>query len=56
MRNNRLWLPQNRGIQATMCICEECGEGYEAALEHVCRKVNSYPMRMEWVKKDGDGK
>ena len=55
-RINRLWLPQNAGIQATLVLCEKCGEAYEASLEHVCRKVNSYPMRMEWVKKDGDGK
>ena len=44
-RKNRLWLPQNAGIQATFCLCEECGEAYEAALEHVCRKVNSYPQK-----------
>ena len=43
-RINRLWLPQNAGVQATFCMCEKCGEGYEADLEHVCRKKNSYPM------------
>ena len=48
-RNNRLWLPQNRDIQATMCICEKCGEAYEADREHICRRKNSYPME---VKKD----
>ena len=44
-RDNRLWLPQNTGIQATFCLCEKCGEGYEADREHVCRKKNSYPMQ-----------
>lgn len=42
-RDNRLWLPQNLGIQATLCLCKKCGEGYEASLEHICRKKNSYP-------------
>ncbi len=42
-RINRLWLPQNAGIQATLVLCEKCGEWYEAGLEHVCRKRNSYP-------------
>ena len=42
-RINRLWLPQNAGIQATLVLCEKCGEAYEASLKHVCRKVNSYP-------------
>ena len=42
-RKNRLWLPQNAGIQATFVLCEECGEGYEASLEHICRRQNSYP-------------
>lgn len=46
-RANRLWLPQNRGIQATMCLCEKCGEAYEADRAHVCRKENSYPYRFE---------
>ena len=55
-RVNRLWLPQNRGIQATFCLCEECGEGYEASLEHVCRRINSYPVKWEFVKKGDDGK
>lgn len=44
-RDNRLWLPQNAGIQATFCLCEKCGEGYEADREHVCRKWNSYPTQ-----------
>jgi len=43
-RDNRLWLPQNAGVQATFCLCEKCGESYEADREHVCRKKNSYPM------------
>lgn len=55
-RVNRLWLPQNAGIQATLCLCEKCGEGYEAALEHICRKVNSYPARFEYAKKEDNGK
>lgn len=42
-RINRLWLPQNAGIQATLVLCEKCGEAYEASLKHVCRKQNSYP-------------
>ena len=44
-RDNRLWLPQNAGVQATFCMCEKCGESYEADREHVCRKKNSYPMK-----------
>ena len=44
-RKNRLWLPQNKGIQTTLCMCKKCGEAYEAGLEHVCRTVNSYPMK-----------
>lgn len=28
----------------TICKCEKCGEYYEAALEHTCRKRNSYPL------------
>ena len=43
-RYNRLWLQQNAGFQATFVLCEKCGEWYEASLEHVCRKRNSYPM------------
>lgn len=46
-RKNRLWLPQNAGIQATMCLCEKCGEAYEAAYEHICGKENSYPIKEE---------
>ena len=54
-RINRLWLPQNAGIQATFVLCEDCGEAYEASLEHVCRRVNSYPtspktMRVVFIK------
>lgn len=54
-RDNRLWLPQNAGVQATFCLCEKCGEGYEADREHVCRKRNSYPtepktMRVAFIK------
>lgn len=44
-RKNRLWLPHNAGIQATFVLCEECGEAYEASLEHVCRRKNSYPQK-----------
>lgn len=44
-RKNRLWLPWYRHIQATMCMCETCGEAYEAGLDHVCREVNSYPVK-----------
>jgi len=44
-RNNRLWLPQNAGVQATFCLCEKCGESYEADRKHVCRKKNSYPVK-----------
>ena len=51
-RKNRLWLPQNTGVQATMCICEECGEAYEADREHICRKVNSYPLQRRSGRKD----
>ena len=43
-RKNRLWRAENRWIQATMCLCEKCGEAYEAGLEHVCGQVNSYPQ------------
>lgn len=43
MRDNRLWKPGNEGVQATFCLCEKCGEAYEAAYEHVCREKNSYP-------------
>ena len=42
-RDNRLWRPENRDIQATFVLCEQCGEAYEADREHICRKVNSYP-------------
>ena len=42
-RINRLWLPQNIGIQATFVLCEKCGEAYEADLKHICRRANSYP-------------
>lgn len=44
-RYNRLWLPEKRGIQATMCLCDKCGEAYEASLEHVCKAKNSYPIK-----------
>ena len=44
-RKNRLWLPENRGIQATMCMCDKCCEAYEAGLEHVCGRINSYPLK-----------
>lgn len=44
-RKNRLWLPQNKGIYIELCMCEKCGEAYEAGLEHICKKVNSYPMK-----------
>ena len=44
-RINRLWLTQNAGVQATLVLCEKCGEGYEAGMEHVCRKRNSYPTQ-----------
>ncbi len=27
----------------TLCKCSKCGEYHEAALEHICRKKNSYP-------------
>ena len=46
-RKNRLWQPENRWVQTTMCICEKCGEAYEPDREHVCRKVNSYPVSRE---------
>ena len=50
-RDNRLWLRQNASVPATLCICEKCGEGMEVALEHVCRKKNSYPVEdVEGVK------
>ena len=44
-RDNRLWRPENAGIQATFCRCEECGEMYEADREHICKKKNSYPAK-----------
>jgi len=44
-RDNRLWRPENAGIQATFCLCEECGEMYEADREHICKKKNSYPAK-----------
>lgn len=28
----------------TICKCEKCGEYHEAALEHICRRRNSYPI------------
>lgn len=46
-RDNRLWRPECIGVQATFCLCEKCGEAYEAAYEHVCRKKNSYPVKRE---------
>lgn len=48
-RKNRI-RPGDPG-QYTFCLCEKCGEAYEAAYEHICRKVNSYPVKWE----DGDG-
>lgn len=27
----------------TICRCEKCGEYHEAALEHICKRKNSYP-------------
>ena len=58
-RINRLWLPQNAGLEATFTLCEKCREAYEASLEHVCRKKNSYPtqpktMRMQREEDDED--
>lgn len=53
-RDNRLWLPQNRSIQATMCLCERCGEYYEADREHVCRKRNSYPQGVRTMRVGGE--
>ena len=44
-RDNRLWLPECAGIQATMCMCDKCGEAYEADREHVCGVRNSYPVK-----------
>lgn len=52
-RDNRLWLPQYRGVQATFCLCEKCDEAYEASLKHVCRKRNSYPMQPKQEGEDG---
>ena len=46
-RDNRLWKPWNRDVQATMCMCEKCGEAYEADRAHVCGKANSYPVKRE---------
>ena len=46
-RDNRLWRPECAGVQATMCLCEKCGEAYEADREHICRKKNSYPAKRE---------
>lgn len=43
-RDNRLWKPGSEDIQATMCMCEKCGEAYEADREHVCKVKNSYPV------------
>ena len=32
-------------LQATWCLCERCGEIYEASKEHICRKKNSWPAK-----------
>ena len=58
-RTNRLWLPQNAGLEATLILCEKCGEAYEPNLEHVCQKKNSYPtqpktMRIQKEENDED--
>lgn len=37
--------------QFTVARCEKCGELYEPALEHICRKRNSYPMKEELTKR-----
>lgn len=29
----------------TVTKCEKCGEMFEAAYEHVCRKKNSWPVK-----------
>lgn len=44
-RKNRLWLHRFKDVRATMCMCDKCGEAYEASLEHICGKVNSYPLK-----------
>ena len=44
-RKNRI--KPGDGGQYTFCRCEQCGEFYEAAYEHKCRKENSYPIRQE---------
>ena len=46
-RKNRLWIAENRTVQATMCMCEKCGEAYEPDREHVCQEVNSYPVNRD---------
>lgn len=28
----------------TICRCEKCGEYYEASMNHICCKKNSYPL------------
>lgn len=30
----------------TACLCPKCNEYYEADRKHVCRRRNSYPMRI----------
>ena len=49
-RDNRI-KPGDNG-QYTFCLCDKCGEAYEAAYEHICRKKNSYPMKSEEPKND----
>lgn len=29
----------------TLTLCEKCGEYFEASLDHICRKKNSYPVK-----------
>jgi len=29
-----------------VCLCDRCGEFYEADQEHICRKKNSYPTKL----------
>ena len=38
------------------CVeCEKCGEYYEADREHICKKVNSYPLKIAEVKEKENG-
>lgn len=34
----------------TACLCPKCKEFYEADRKHVCRRRNSYPMRIPETK------